>query len=41
MTIRNRGYPSGFAARVATVTAAAMRHAQHKDLAALTALLER
>ncbi|AYV25711.1 hypothetical protein EES41_03045 [Streptomyces sp. ADI95-16] len=41
MTIRSRGEPSGFASLGAIVMAAAMRRAQHKDLAALTALLER
>ncbi|WP_327255848.1 SRPBCC family protein [Streptomyces sp. NBC_01244] len=41
MTLRNRGEPRGFAALGATVMAAAMRRAQHKDLAELKALLER
>ncbi|GAA2629467.1 SRPBCC family protein [Streptomyces spororaveus] len=41
MTLRNCGEPSGFASLGATVMAAAMRRAQHKDLAALKALLER
>ncbi|MFE2849898.1 SRPBCC family protein [Streptomyces lavendulae] len=41
MTLRNRGEPSGFASLGATVIAAAVRRAQHKDLAALKALLER
>ncbi|MCX4806922.1 SRPBCC family protein [Streptomyces sp. NBC_01232] len=41
MTLRNRGEPSGFASLGAIVMAAAMRRAQHKDLAALKALLER
>lgn len=40
MTLRNRGEPSGFASLGASVMAAAMRRAQHKDLAALKALLE-
>ncbi|MFG2981301.1 SRPBCC family protein [Streptomyces sp. NPDC048258] len=40
MTLRNWGEPSGFASLGATVMAAAMRRAQHKDLAALKALLE-
>ncbi|MFK0043547.1 SRPBCC family protein [Streptomyces sp. NPDC090741] len=40
MTLRNRGEPRGFASLGATVMAAAMRRAQHKDLAALKALLE-
>ncbi|MFK0200121.1 hypothetical protein [Streptomyces lavendulae] len=41
MTLRNRGAPSGFASLGAPVMAAAMRRAQHKDLAPLKALLER
>ncbi|MEU9082851.1 hypothetical protein [Streptomyces sp. NPDC048357] len=40
-TLRNRGEPSGFASLGATVRAAAMRRAQHRDLAVLKALLER
>ncbi|MFD4242160.1 SRPBCC family protein [Streptomyces sp. NPDC058525] len=40
MTLRNRGEPRGFAALGAHAMAAAMRRAQHKDLAALKALLE-
>ncbi|MFF7442081.1 SRPBCC family protein [Streptomyces sp. NPDC008122] len=41
MTLRNRGRLSGFASLGATVMAAAMRRAQHKDLVAIKALLER
>ncbi|MCX5274882.1 SRPBCC family protein [Streptomyces virginiae] len=41
MTLRNRGEPRGFASLGAIVMAAAMRRAQHKDLVALKALLER
>jgi hypothetical protein len=41
MTLRNRGRPSGFAGMAAPVMAAAMRRANRKDLAALTARLER
>ncbi|MGW7331853.1 SRPBCC family protein, partial [Streptomyces sp. NPDC054840] len=40
MTLRNQGEPSGFASIGAAVMVAAMRRAQHKDLAALKALLE-
>ncbi|MFF5703252.1 SRPBCC family protein [Streptomyces sp. NPDC012794] len=40
MTLRNRGEPSGFASLGAPVITAAMRRAQRKDLAALSALLE-
>ncbi|UOY03683.1 SRPBCC family protein [Blastococcus sp. PRF04-17] len=40
MTLRNRGRPSGFAGIAAPVMAAAMRRANHKDLATLRTLLE-
>ncbi|MDQ6885487.1 MAG: hypothetical protein M3077_14820 [Candidatus Dormibacteraeota bacterium] len=41
MTLRNRGEPSGFAGIAAPLMAAAMRRANHKDLANLKAMLER
>ena len=40
MTLRNRGRPSGFAAVARPVMAAAMRRANHQDLARLRSLLE-
>ena len=40
MTLRNRGEPSGFAAVAAPVMSAAMRRANAKDLAALSAVLQ-
>ena len=40
MTLQNRGHPSGFTAVAAPVLAAAMRRANHQDLARLRALLE-
>lgn len=40
MTLRNRGAPSGFATLLAPLTAAAVRRANRKDLAALKAVLE-
>jgi uncharacterized protein YndB with AHSA1/START domain len=40
MTLRNRGEPAGFSKLVAPMMAAAMRHANRKDLAQLKALLE-
>lgn len=40
MTLRNRGTPSGFSRVVAPVMAAAVRRANHKDLARLKAILE-
>lgn len=40
MTLCNRGTPSGFSRRVAPFMARAVRRANRKDLAALTALLE-
>jgi uncharacterized protein YndB with AHSA1/START domain len=41
MTLRNRGTPSGFSILFAPVIGTAMRRANHKDLAALKAILER
>jgi hypothetical protein len=41
MTLRNRGRPAGFSALVGPILAAAMRRANHKDLAALRTRLER
>jgi uncharacterized protein YndB with AHSA1/START domain len=41
MTLRNRGEPSGFASVGAPMMAAAMRHANAKDLAALKRLIEK
>lgn len=40
MTLRNRGEPAGFGRMAAPVMAAAIRRANHKDLAALKRLLE-
>jgi hypothetical protein len=40
MTLRNRGRPSGFALIAGPLMAAAMRRANHKDLALLKQLLE-
>jgi uncharacterized protein YndB with AHSA1/START domain len=40
MTLRNRGEPSGFAGVAAPLMSAAMRRANHKDLARLKSLLE-
>ncbi len=40
MTLRNRGEPSGFSAVAAPVMSAAMKRANAKDLAALSALLQ-
>lgn len=40
MTLRNRGEPSGFSKLVAPFMAAAIRHANRKDLAALRRILE-
>ena len=40
MTLRNRGTPAGFSRLFAPFMAAAMRRANHKDLARLKALLE-
>ena len=40
MTLRNRGEPSGFAQLTAPLMAAAIRRANHKDLALLKRLLE-
>ena len=40
MTLRNRGEPTGFAKVTAPVMAAAVRRANHKDLARLKQLLE-
>lgn len=41
MTLRNRGEPAGFSRMAAPLLAAAIRRANHKDLAALKRLLER
>ena len=41
MTLRNRGEPSGFSRVAGPLRAAAMRRANHKDLAKLKAILER
>jgi hypothetical protein len=41
MTLRNRGEPTGFAKVTAPVIAAAVRRANHKDLANLKRILER
>jgi hypothetical protein len=41
MTLRNRGEPAGFSKLVAPLMAAAMRRANHKDLARLKSILER
>ena len=41
MTLRNRGEPSGFSKISSPLMAAAMRHANRKDLSALKTLLER
>jgi uncharacterized protein YndB with AHSA1/START domain len=41
MTLRNRGEPSGFAKLAAPVMARAMRRAMSKDLARLSALVQR
>jgi uncharacterized membrane protein len=40
MTLRNRGEPSGFAGVAAPLMSAAMRRANHKDLARLKSVLE-
>lgn len=40
MTLRNRGRPAGFSSVAAPFLAAAMRRANHKDLAALRTRLE-
>ena len=40
MTVRNRGEPAGFGRMAARVMAAAMRRANHKDLANLKRILE-
>ncbi len=40
MTLRNRGEPSGFSKLAAPFMAAAIRHANRKDLAALRRILE-
>lgn len=40
MTLRNRGEPAGFAKVTAPMMAAAMRRANHKDLARLKRVLE-
>jgi uncharacterized membrane protein len=40
MTVRNRGEPAGFGRMAAPVMAAAMRRANHKDLANLKRILE-
>jgi uncharacterized protein YndB with AHSA1/START domain len=40
MTLRNRGRPGGFSVLVAPFMAAAVRRANHRDLAALRSLLE-
>jgi hypothetical protein len=40
MTLRNRGTPTGFSKLVAPLMAQAVRRANRKDLARLTALLE-
>ena len=40
MTLRNRGEPSGFSKVAAPLMVTAMRRANHKDLAALKALVE-
>ena len=40
MTLRNRGEPTGFRKVTAPIMAAAMRHANRKDLAQLKKLLE-
>ena len=40
MTLRNRGYPSGFGRLAAPAVAAAMRRANVKDLATLKTIIE-
>lgn len=40
MTLRNRGYPSGFGRLAVPVLSAAMRRANTKDLAALKQIIE-
>lgn len=40
MTLRNRGYPSGFGSLAAPALAAAMRRANVKDLATLKTIIE-
>jgi len=40
MTLRNRGFPAGFARVAAPLVALAMRRANRKDLRKLTQLLE-
>jgi len=41
MTLRNRGRPTGFSKIAAPVLAAAIRRANHKDLATIKRILER
>jgi hypothetical protein len=40
MTLRNRGEPAGFPRLAAPLIAAAIRHANHKDLSKLCAVLQ-